>query len=116
MYSKLKKEKAVGVIRLPKDKRGVLVPVAMIVKGNVLCICDRARESCGDRNRVLYRISESNRATLFLDALNFYKDEVQTRCTFLDTAGNVFAADVFYHGNCLHKYLLRWIKPLCREN
>ena len=65
-------------------------------------ICDRARESCGDRNRVLYRISESNRATLFLDALNFYKDEVQTRCTFLDTAGDVFAADVFYHRNCLH--------------
>ncbi|KAK6191587.1 hypothetical protein SNE40_003237 [Patella caerulea] len=45
-------------------------------------ICDRVRESCGDRGRVLYRISESDRAASFLDALNFYKDEVETRCAF----------------------------------
>ncbi|KAK4291456.1 hypothetical protein Pmani_035718 [Petrolisthes manimaculis] len=75
-------------------------------------ICDRARESCGTRNRVLYRISESDRAALFLDALNFYKDEVKTRCAFLDTAGDVFAADVFYHGNCLRQYLLKYKRQI----
>jgi len=75
-------------------------------------ICDRARESCGDRNRVLYRISESDRAALFLDALNFYKDEVKTRCAFLDTAGDVFAADVFYHGNCFRQYLLKYNRQI----
>lgn len=68
-------------------------------------ICDRARESSGNRNRVLYRISESDRAALFVDALNFYKDEVKTRCAFLDTAGDVFAADIFYHANCLLQYM-----------
>ena len=75
-------------------------------------ICDRARESSGDRNRVLYRISESDRAELFIDALNFYKDEVKTRCVFLDTAGDVFAADVFYHGNCLRQYLLKYNRQI----
>jgi hypothetical protein len=71
-------------------------------------ICDRARESSGDRNRVLYRISESDRAALFIDALNFYNDEVKTRCVFLDAAGDVFAADILYHGNCLRQYLLKY--------
>ena len=68
-------------------------------------ICDRARESSGD-------ISESDRAELFIDALNFYKDEVKTRCVFLDTAGDVFAADVFYHGNCLRQYLLKYNRQI----
>ncbi|KAG0716180.1 hypothetical protein GWK47_010311 [Chionoecetes opilio] len=69
-------------------------------------ICDKARESSGNKNQVLYRFSESDRAALFVDALNFYKDEVKTRCASLDTAGDVFAADIFYHGNCLRQYLL----------
>ena len=71
-------------------------------------ICDRAREGGGDRSRLLYRISESDRAALFLDAINFYNDEVKTRCVFLSTAGDVFAADVLYHGNCLQQYLLKY--------
>ena len=71
-------------------------------------ICDRARESIGTRNRVLYRISESDRATLFIDAINFYNDDVKTRCVFIDTAGDVFAADIFYHGNCLRQYLIKY--------
>ncbi|KAK6180607.1 hypothetical protein SNE40_008626 [Patella caerulea] len=68
-------------------------------------ICDRVKESCGDRGRVLYRISESDRAASFLDALNFYKDEVKTRC-------DVFAADVFYHGTCLLQYLLKYNRQI----
>ena len=71
-------------------------------------ICDRTRESSGDRNRKLYRISESDRAMLFLDALNFFKDEVMTRCAFVGSAGDVFAADIFYHGNCMRQYLLKY--------
>ena len=53
-------------------------------------ICDRAREGGGDRSRLLYHISESDQAALFLDAINFYNDEVKTRCVFLSTAGDVF--------------------------
>ena len=45
---------------------------------------------------------------LFLDAINFYNDEVKTRCVFLSTGGDVFAADVLYHGDCLRQYLLKY--------
>ena len=61
---------------------------------------------------MLYCISESDRAALFLDALNFYKDDVRTRCAFLDTPGDVFAADVYYRGNCLRQYLLKYNRQI----
>ena len=61
---------------------------------------------------MLYCISQSDHAALFLDALNFYKDDVKTRCAFLDTPGDVFAADVFCHGNCLWQYLLKYNRQI----
>ena len=45
---------------------------------------------------------------MFLDARDFFKDEVKTRWVFLDEAGDVFTADVFYHGNCLRHYFLKY--------
>ena len=31
-----------------------------------------------------------------------------TRCVFLNTAGDVFAANILYHRNCLKQYLLKY--------
>ena len=36
------------------------------------------------------------------------KDDVQTKCILWKTPGNVFAADVMYHENCLSGYVLKF--------
>ena len=41
---------------------------------------------------------------MLLNAMNFYNNDVKTRCIFLKTPGDVFAADMFYHSNCLRTY------------
>ena len=95
------------VIRYRKDKKKD-ISSSCTEPDRKCVICDRTRESCGERTRVLCRISEYDRATLFLDALKFYNDEVMTRCDFLNTAGDVFAADILYHRNYLRQYLLKY--------
>ena len=52
------------------------------------------------------RISTFERAQMFLDATHFFKDEVYDRVPDLEEPGDVLAADIYYHKDCLRKYLL----------
>ena len=60
---------------VPKDGRKVLILTADVERG--CAICDRARESSGDRG--LYRISVSDGEALFIGVLNWY-DDIKKRC------------------------------------
>ena len=67
------------------------------------------RQSSGasrTETKKLHRICEGVRAKHFLAAIEFNKDEVYQRCIYWKCPGDLYAADVIYHGNCLHKYLL----------
>ena len=55
-----------------------------------------------------HRVCEAKRAKKLLSAMRFFKDEVSDRCILLETSGDVFAADIMYHPNCLRNYLLRF--------
>ena len=54
------------------------------------------------------RIIEARIASLFLSAIKFNKDEVFTRCILLGSPGDIFAADIMYHKNCLSNYLRKF--------
>ena len=64
----------------------------------------------------LYRIAEHTRATRFLAAFQFNKDDVYQRCIFLKTAGDIYAADLMYHSSCMSSYLLQFDRDLSRIN
>ena len=66
-------------------------------------------KSKGDVKRM--RICEARRARLFLSAIKYNKD-VYTRCSLLQNIGDVFAADVMYHKNCLSSYLRRFEREI----
>ena len=65
-------------------------------------ICDSIKKK-GDGNR--YRVSENPRATKFIAAYMFNKDAVYKRCIFLKTPGDIFAADIVSHKNCMRWYI-----------
>ena len=54
------------------------------------------------------RISETRRASLFLSAIKFNRDEVFTWCILLGSPGDIFAADIMYHKNFLSNYLRKF--------
>ena len=70
------------------------------------CIIYNQMKARGDTK--LMRISEARRASLFLPAIKFDKDEVFTRCILLGSPGDIFAADIMYHKNCLSNYLRKF--------
>lgn len=69
-----------------------------VAPGNVECIIC-CSGSFHDQNK--YRICERDRANRFLEITRYNKDDVFTRTSHLQTADNVFAADLYYHKNCL---------------
>ena len=66
----------------------------------------------GDTSR--FRVSEHQRATRFLAALKFNKDDVHRRLIFCESVGDIFAADVMYHKNCMSGYLLSFERDFHR--
>ena len=64
----------------------------------------------GDNKRV--RICENRGAKLFLSATKFFKDTVYDRRSLLGNIGDVFAADVLYHKNCMSSYILKFDREL----
>ena len=54
------------------------------------------------------RISESNRALSFLAATNFFQDSVFTRTCDLQDPHSVFGADLYYHRECMTKYMYQY--------
>lgn len=59
-------------------------------------------------NADLYRISEANRAKMFLGAIKLNLDEVYTRCSTYKTKEHIFAADIMSHKICMNRYLLQY--------
>ena len=55
-----------------------------------------------------WRVGEYSRAKQFLAAGKFNKDDVYTRCVLMHNPGDVYAADVMYHSNCLSSYILKF--------
>ena len=76
---------------------------------NKCIICDQ-RSYKGDEKKL--RISVMKRAKQFLSATKFFKDDVYTRTIFLNNVGDVFAADILYHRNCLSNYILKFRRDL----
>ena len=70
------------------------------------CIICNQMKSRGDTKRL--RICEATRANLFLSAIKFNKDVVYTHCALIEKPGDVYAADVMYHKNCLSNYLRKF--------
>ena len=68
-------------------------------------ICNKIKRK-GDVK--IHRICEMKRAKQLILAMRFFKDEVYDRCVLLETAGDIFAADIKYHSNCLSNYLLNF--------
>ena len=66
------------------------------------CIFCNQLKYLGDTNR--YRVSEVNNSKTLLKAANSNKDSVNTQCILFKKVGDVFAANVMYHSNCLNKY------------
>ena len=75
------------------------------VKENPCVICDKVKMK-GEVKR--YRVCETKRAKQLLSAMRFFKDKVHNKCVFLETVGDIFAADIMYHSNCLSNYLLKF--------
>ena len=44
--------------------------------------------------------------------MKFFKDDVFTRCAVIQNEGDVFAADIINHSNCLSSYILRFKREL----
>lgn len=74
-----------------------------------LCVVCNQVKCKGDKN--LFRIETDKRAKELLAACKFFKD-VFTRCSLMGKPGDVFAADVLYHRNCLNSYILKFKREL----
>ncbi len=68
----------------------------------IKCIICNCQKKCGINKK--YRISEDTRAGKFLEAVVHNQDGVYTRVCDLQDEMSVFAADLYYHANCLTKY------------
>lgn len=66
-----------------------------------------AKKSC-KQVYTKYRISESNRASSFLCATNYFQDAVFERTCDLQDPCSVFGADIYYHNECMIKYMYKY--------
>ena len=62
----------------------------------------------------MYRICESSRASSFLAAVNFFQDIVFNRICDLQDPCSVFKADIYYHNECMTKYMYEY-DPRCKD-
>lgn len=73
------------------------------VSVTLLCIiCNY--QSKYENEIVKYRICEKNRAETFLKISRHFQDDVFTRTANLKSFSDVFAADIYYHPNCMRMY------------
>lgn len=73
---------------------------------DVACVVCGHKKHAGVREK--YRICESKRALIFLEAAMYFQDEVYTRTCDLEDESSVFGADVYYHKICLESYLVQF--------
>ena len=70
------------------------------------CIICNHKKVKGEKK--LFRVSDPNRAKLFIAAYRFNQDDVFARCSIYSTAGDIFAADVLSHKLCMKNYLVKY--------
>ena len=59
-----------------------------------------------------FRISESNRARNLINAANFTKGSIYTRCILYKTTGDIFAAGVMCHKKCMEIYISQFMRDI----
>ena len=69
-------------------------------------ICDQIKYQ-GDTKK--FHICEENAAKTLLQAANSNKDSVYTRCILFKGMGDVYAADVTYHNNCVSRDIKKFL-------
>ena len=57
---------------------------------------------------------EINRAAIFLAAFQFNQDDVYTWCIFHRNVGDIFAADILHHNDCMANYVLKFKRDMAR--
>ena len=72
------------------------------------CIICHQRSHKREFNK--FRISEDNRVTSFLEAANYFQDDVFGRICDLQDEHAVFGADLYYHKHCMTIYLQKYSK------
>ena len=72
-------------------------------------ICNQVKHQ-GENKK--YRICEVKCAKQFLSAERFFNDDVHRQTILLETHGDVFAADVFYHKKCLNRYMVTFEREM----
>ena len=55
-----------------------------------------------------FKICEKNRAKNLREAAKFLEDNVYTRIADLNTDERMLSADIYYHSNCLTKYIQKF--------
>ena len=91
-------------ITRPKRTKRTKIQCQMVKKKPCI-ICNKIKMK-SDVKR--YRICKIKRAKQLKSAMRFFKDEVYDGCVLLETGGDIFAADIKYHSNCLSNYLLKF--------
>ena len=57
---------------------------------------------------------EINRTATFLAAFQFNQDDVYKRCIFHRNVGDIFAADILHHNDCMANYVLNFRRDMTR--
>ena len=78
---------------------------------DICVVCGFAKHK---QDTKLHRIAEHVSASKFLAAYEFNKDDVYRRCVFFKTVGDIFAADIMYHRNCMSGYILQFDRDMSR--
>ena len=72
------------------------------VKSSIIC----NQKKCLEDSRKLH-ICETRQAKQFLSTIKYNKEEAFTRCILCKTVGDISAADVMYHKNCMTNYIVK---------
>ena len=74
----------------------------------VICGNERAWEKRkGKLVREKFRLCEFESSNKFLNAMNFHKDDVLSRCADLSCPEDVYAADLYCHVSCFKQYVFK---------
>ena len=76
----------------------------------VICTCAKH-----NKEYKKFRISENERAEMFLDAAIYFQDDVYLRICDLQDASAIFGSDIYCHKNCIRSYLLNYERALAKQ-
>ena len=102
---------ATSAIQTPRHSRSQCSPREPVTSPDIRATKKTCVICCQFKNKGDYekhRISESPRAQKFLSAACHLQDDVYTRTCDLQDEHAVFGADLYYHTNCMRKYIKRY--------